>query len=37
VRVLKNRFSGETGRCAELYYDKDTGRMTETVFDERAL
>jgi len=37
VRVLKNRFSGETGRCADLLYDKDTGRMVETVFDERAL
>ena len=37
VRVLKNRFSGETGRCADLLYDKDTGRMAETVFDERAL
>ena len=37
VRVLKNRFSGETGRCADLLYDKDTGRMIETVFDERAL
>lgn len=30
VRVLKNRFSGETGRCADLYYDGYTGRMTET-------
>ena len=30
VRVLKNRFSGETGRCAALYYDNHTGRMTET-------
>ena len=37
VRVLKNRFSGETGRCADLLYDKDTGRMTETMFKEEGL
>ena len=37
VRVLKNRFSGETGRCADLLYDKDTGRMNETIFNEEAL
>ena len=30
VRVLKNRFSGETGICAMLEYDKDTGRLTES-------
>lgn len=29
LRVLKNRFSGETGIAAELFYDKDTGRLTE--------
>ena len=29
VRVLKNRFSGLTGPACYLYYDKDTGRMTE--------
>ena len=37
VRVLKNRFSGETGRCADLLYDKDTGRMVETMFKEEGL
>ena len=37
VRVLKNRFSGETGRCADLLYDKDTGRMVETMFKEDGL
>ena len=32
ARVLKNRFSGETGIACSLEYSKDTGRMTETVF-----
>ena len=36
VRVLKNRFSGETGRCCILQYDPDTGRMYE-VDEELAL
>lgn len=30
LRVLKNRFSGETGVGAYIYYNKDTGRMIET-------
>ena len=30
VRVLKNRWSGETGLCTSLEYQKDTGRMVET-------
>ena len=30
VRVLKNRFAGLTGPACYLYYDKDSGRMTET-------
>lgn len=29
VRVLKNRYTGETGPACYLYYDKSTGRMTE--------
>jgi twinkle protein len=29
VRVLKNRFSGETGEAGTLYYNTDTGRLTE--------
>jgi twinkle protein len=29
VRVLKNRFSGTTGKACRLLYDLDTGRMTE--------
>ena len=31
VRVLKNRFSGETGIACELFYDKTTGRLSETL------
>jgi twinkle protein len=30
TRVLKNRFTGETGVACYLKYDKHTGRMTET-------
>lgn len=33
VRVLKNRFSGLTGPACSLYYDRITGRMTETFED----
>lgn len=29
VRVLKNRFSGETGLCSTLFYNNVTGRMNE--------
>jgi len=29
VRVLKNRYAGETGIATYLLYDKDTGRMAE--------
>lgn len=29
VRVLKNRFSGETGIGTMLFYDKETGRLSE--------
>ena len=29
VRVLKNRYAGETGVGAYLLYDRDSGRMTE--------
>ena len=34
VRVLKNRWSGETGLCCSLEYMSDTGRMTETYFSD---
>lgn len=30
IRVLKNRFSGETGLAGYLVYDQATGRLTET-------
>ena len=36
VRVLKNRFSGLTGPACSLYYDRITGRMTET-FEDTSL
>jgi len=29
LRVLKNRFTGETGEACDLRYDNDTGRLTE--------
>lgn len=35
VRVLKNRFSGITGKACALLYDHNTGRMNE--FDEDTL
>ena len=33
-RVLKNRFSGDTGIATTLIYNKDTGRLVEGNFDE---
>lgn len=39
VRVLKNRFSGETGISGQLYYNPETGRLSDadaTVFDKPA-
>lgn len=36
VRVLKNRFTGDTGVACELYYNKDTGRLTEQPFAEES-
>lgn len=29
IRVLKNRYSGDTGEAGTLAYDKDTGRLSE--------
>lgn len=29
VRVLKNRYAGETGIATYLLYDKETGRLSE--------
>ena len=34
VRVLKNRWSGDTGIACNLIYNKETGRLTEGTFDE---
>ena len=32
VRVIKNRFSGETGIATKLYFNKDTNRLSEAEF-----
>jgi twinkle protein len=29
LRVLKNRYTGDTGIACRLHYDKESGRMTE--------
>jgi twinkle protein len=34
VRVLKNRFSGLTGKACDLLYDLRTGRMTEHALED---
>jgi len=34
VRLLKNRWSGDTGLCCSLEYMAETGRMTEAYFSE---
>ena len=34
ARILKNRFSGDTGIACTLLYNKETGRLTEGTFDE---
>lgn len=36
VRVLKNRFSGDTGVACALHYSKETGRLTEQPFSEET-
>jgi twinkle protein len=33
IRVLKNRFSGTTGPACNVFYNHQTGRLSE-VFDE---
>ena len=37
VRVLKNRFSGDTGITGYMKYDKTTGRLEETSLEVEAL
>jgi len=34
ARVLKNRFTGDTGVACDLIWNKDTGRLLEGNFDE---
>ena len=29
VRILKNRYTGDTGVACHLHYNKETGRMTQ--------
>ncbi len=36
VRVLKNRFSGDTGLACDLHFSKETGRLTEQPFIQEA-
>lgn len=36
IRVLKNRFSGDTGEAGTLFYNKDTGVLQEQPFKEIA-
>lgn len=37
LRLLKNRFTGETGPAGWLLYDKDTGRLIELLDDPKLL
>lgn len=37
LRVVKNRFTGETGLAGELIYDRETGRMFEAGYGEEIL
>ena len=37
ARVLKNRFSGETGVACELQWNNSTGKLIEITMDETAL
>ena len=37
VRVLKNRWSGETGVACSLAYCRDTGRLTESAMEEGEI
>jgi len=34
IRILKNRWTGETGIASHLHYSKSTGRMSEVEFSE---
>ena len=32
VRILKNRHTGDTGTCGKIFYDHNTGRLSEHAF-----
>ena len=34
LRILKNRYTGETGVTGHLLYDQVTGRLNETVVED---
>lgn len=34
IRVLKNRYTGETGEAGAVFYNKDSGRLMEQPFEE---
>jgi twinkle protein len=33
LRVLKSRYTGDVGYATKLFYNKETGRLSEPVFD----
>jgi len=33
VRVLKSRYTGDVGLATHLFYDKETGRLSEVDID----
>jgi len=37
LRILKNRYTGETGETGHLHYDNETGRISEVVVDMEEL
>ena len=37
LRILKNRYTGETGETGHLHYDNDTGRLSEVVVELEGL
>lgn len=37
LRVIKNRFSGLTGKACRLQYDSETGRLTEVTEDAKSF
>jgi hypothetical protein len=37
IRILKNRFSGETGPVTMLLWNKNNGRLTEVPIDDSSI